>query len=63
MARVPYVKKKDCISCAACARTLPSVFRMDDDNLAEVYDPKGADESAIQGAIDICPVSCIYWEE
>jgi len=63
MARVPYVKKRDCISCGVCARTLPAVFRMDDDSLAEVYDPKGADEASIQGVIDLCPVTCIYWEE
>ncbi len=63
MARVPYVKKRDCISCGVCARTLPAVFRMDDDNLAEVYDPNGADEGSIQGVIDLCPVTCIYWED
>jgi ferredoxin len=36
---------------------------MDDSNLAEVYDPEGASEKAIQEAIDSCPVSCIHWEE
>ena len=33
------------------------------ENLAEVYDPKGAEEAAIQAAIDLCPVTCIYWDE
>jgi ferredoxin len=28
-----------------------------------VYDPDGADEGAIQEAIDLCPVACIYWDE
>ena len=42
---------------------VPEVFRFDADNLAEVYDPKGAEEAAIQEAIDLCPISCIYWDE
>jgi ferredoxin len=46
-----------------CIDVVPSVFRFDAENLAEVYDPKGADEAAIQEAMDLCPVSCISWEE
>jgi len=34
---------------------------MDADGLAEVYDPAGAPEAEIQGAIDNCPVLCISW--
>jgi ferredoxin len=63
MARVPYVKRRDCISCGVCVRVLPSVFRLDDGGMAEVYDPEGADEVSIQQVIDLCPVTCIYWED
>jgi len=63
MAKIPYVDQDACISCGLCADTVPEVFRMNDDNLAEVYDPAGAPEAKIQEAVDGCPVSCIYWQE
>ncbi len=62
MARVPYVDQDSCISCALCVDTLPEVFRMNDDNLAEVHDSAGAGEEEIQEAMDACPVACIHWQ-
>jgi len=63
MGKVARVDKDVCISCGVCIDVVPSVFRFDTENLAEVYDPKGADEAAIQEAMDLCPVSCIVWDE
>jgi len=63
MAKIAYVDKDVCISCNLCVDMVPEVFKLDNDNLAEVYDPKGASEDKIQEAIDSCPVSCIYWQE
>jgi ferredoxin len=62
MKRKPYVDQDACISCGLCVTTAPEVFRMDDNNLATVYDPEGAPEDIIQQAIDGCPVDCIHWE-
>ena len=62
MARKPYVDEDVCIGCELCVNTVPEVFRMRDDSIAEVYDPAGASEEQIQEAIDNCPVSCIHWE-
>ena len=62
MARTPYVDRDVCISCALCTDTLPEVFRMDADNLAEVFDPDGAGETDIQDVMDACPVACIHWK-
>ncbi len=62
MPRKPYVDKDVCISCNLCVDTVPEVFRLDEDGLAEVYDPSGAPEESIQEAIDSCPVACIHWE-
>ena len=62
MARKPYVDQDACISCNLCADTVPEVFRMNEDDLAEVHDPAGASEDKIQEAIDACPVACIHWE-
>ena len=63
MGKVARVNKGECISCGVCSDAVPAVFRFDAENLAEVYDPQGADEAKIQEAIDLCPVTCIYWEE
>jgi len=63
MAKKPYVDQDICISCNLCVDTVPEVFRMNEDGLAEVYDPSGAPEDNIQEAIDACPVACIHWED
>jgi ferredoxin len=58
-----YVDQAACIGCGLCATNLPQVFRMTDHDKAEVFDPGGESESTIQReAMDICPVSCIYWQ-
>jgi ferredoxin len=62
MAKIPYVDQDVCISCNLCVDTVPEVFRMNEDGLAEVYDAAGATEEKIQEAIDTCPVACIHWE-
>lgn len=62
MAKKAYVDQDVCIGCQLCANSVPEVFRMNDANLAEVYDPAGAPEEKIQEAIDACPVNCIHWE-
>jgi ferredoxin len=61
--RVPRVNKGECISCGVCVDTVPEVFRFDEENRAEVYDPNGTEASSIQEAIDLCPATCIYWDE
>jgi len=63
MPMVPRVDKGECISCGVCVDICPAVFRFDADHRAEAYDPQGADAAAIQEAIDLCPVACIYWGE
>jgi len=63
MAKIPYIDQDECTSCVQCADNLPDVFRMDDDDLAEIVDPAGADEDAIQEEIDACPGECIHWKE
>jgi len=62
MAKKPYIDQETCIACELCVATAPGVFRMNDENLAEVFDPLGAPEEMIQEAIDNCPVNCISWE-
>jgi ferredoxin len=39
----------------------PDAFRMDEDDLAECYDPEGASKEDIKSeAIDVCPSKCIH---
>ena len=59
--RPSFVDKTECTSCNLCTDTLPAVFKMDEDDLAEVTDPNGASEDEIQAAMDDCPAECIKW--
>ncbi len=63
MAKAPVVNQDECISCGLCAEVCPEVFRMNDQDISEVYNPTGAPTDKIQEAIDGCPVQCIHWEE
>ena len=64
MARAPWVDQEECISCGLCVANLPAVFRFNDKGKAECFDPSGATEEEIEtGAVDICPVSCIQWQD
>jgi Ferredoxin len=56
--------RSGCISCGLCAETCPEVFRMADDNVAEVWQenvPKEAEDKAVE-AQEGCPVSVIEVE-
>lgn len=53
-----------CISCGLCPEICPEVFRMADDDLAEVWQedvPEDAEDKAIE-AQESCPVSVIIVE-
>jgi len=62
MPRKPYIAKDLCLSCWLCVETVPESIRMNEDVLAEVFNPYGASEEKIQEAIDNCLVHCIRWE-
>lgn len=60
-----WIDRDGCISCGLCASTCPEVFRMDDEDLAEVYVdviPEEVEDMA-QEAAESCPVSVINIEE
>jgi ferredoxin len=63
MAKSPVVNQDECISCGLCAEICPEVFRMNDQDISEVYNLTGAPPEKIQEAIDGCPVQCIHWDE
>lgn len=65
--RYVYVEERDCIGCSHCATTAPGTFFLEQDfGRARVFDQIGENETAIEEAIDTCPVNCIYyvnWED
>jgi ferredoxin len=63
MARTVMVVKEECTSCNLCVEMCPEVFKLNDDQLCEVINPKGAPEDKIQECIDSCPAQCIKWKE
>ena len=63
MAKVPVVDQSACTSCGLCTEIAPKTFRLNDQDLAEAYNPKGDPKDLIQEAIDSCPVEAISWEE
>jgi len=62
MAKTPVVDQEECISCGLCVEVCPEVFRLNDRDVSEVYNPTGAPEGKIQEAMDCCPVQCLHWE-
>lgn len=62
MARTPVVDQEEGISCGLCGEACPEVFRLNDLEVAEVYNPSGTPEEKIQEVIDGCPGQGIPWE-
>ena len=58
----PVVDENVCVGAAACVAIAPDVFELNDEGIAEVVDPEGADEETIQQAIDGCPEDAISWK-
>ena len=63
MAKVPEVDQSICTSCGLCTELAAHTFRLDKNDMAEVMNPKGDPEDAVQEAIDSCPVEAISWKE
>jgi ferredoxin len=59
----PVVDADACTGCGLCEQIAPGTFVVNDDGVAEVKDPEGDDNDAIQEAIDSCPQEAIAWEE
>ena len=51
------VNQDTCIGCGLCASICSEVFRMNDDNKAEVFSDKNL--PCVEEAIDSCPVDAI----
>ena len=57
------IDRSNCIGCGVCTDLCPDVFRMADDNLAEVYgEISESNVDAAKEAESSCPVSVITVE-
>jgi ferredoxin len=59
----PKVDAETCIGCGLCEETCPEVFKLNDDNIAEVISPSpGAElEDKVRESADACPVDAITY--
>jgi len=58
------IDRSECIGCGLCTEICPEIFRMDNDDLAEIY--AEVDDSLKDSAVeaqDSCPVSAISLED
>ncbi|MFH1598508.1 MAG: ferredoxin [Patescibacteria group bacterium] len=57
----PIIDTKKCVGCGTCEALCPGVFKVDEDGMAKVTDPKGCDEGKCdcQAAKDSCPEGAI----
>lgn len=59
MARTPVAAEEDGIPRGVCVDMCPEVFRLNDRDVSEVYNPAGAPEEKNQEALDACPGQCL----
>lgn len=60
---MPYtirIERDDCIGAATCIDCAPNVFRLDDEDIAEVTNPTGDPDESVAAAAQDCPMQCIY---
>ncbi|WP_353892269.1 ferredoxin [Proteinivorax hydrogeniformans] len=59
------VDKDQCIGCGICEGVCPQVFKMNNENIAEVIvdSVNQQDKEAVKEAADSCPVEAIKIEE
>lgn len=57
------VLRARCIGSKACVYAAPGVFRIGDDNVAEVVDPGAAGDDALREAAAGCPTGAVVVTE
>lgn len=64
MSPIPVIEMEDCVGCGSCVEICPQVFILNESlEKAQVVNPAGSTDSAIEEAMEICPVHCIHWED
>jgi ferredoxin len=63
MRLIPRIDRDACTGTASCARIAPTVFEIDDEVIAVVVDPNGADEETLREAAESCPWGAVILED
>jgi ferredoxin len=63
MGIIPRIDRDACTGTAACAVVAPKVFEIDDEGIAVVVDPNGADEETLWEAAERCPWKAVILED
>lgn len=53
------IDRELCIGAESCVIVAPEVYEMDDENIAVLKDPHGADDQTILESAQACPVAAI----
>jgi len=61
----PKIDREKCAGCGTCEGICPAVFKLGEDGIAQVKPEAdfAKEQTAIQEAIDSCPIGAISWEE
>ncbi len=57
------VDRERCIGVSNCVAIAPEVFKLDDQNKAEVLDPGSVDEDTLMEAARSCPENAVVIED
>lgn len=53
------VDRELCVGFAECVKAAPTVFQLDDENIAVVLDPESVSAETLREAAEVCPVDAI----
>jgi ferredoxin len=54
------IDQSRCIGAANCVHIAPTVFQLDEENIAYLVDPKSVDDQTLLDAAESCPTNAIY---
>lgn len=57
------IDRDACIGAANCVAIAPTVFQLDESNMAVVLDPASVSEDALWEAAEACPVDAVILED
>lgn len=60
MTYIVSIDQSRCIGAGNCVHIAPTVFQLDEENVAYVLDPRSVDDDTLLDAARSCPTDCIY---
>ena len=60
MTLIVSIDQSRCIGAGNCVHIAPTVFQLDEENIAYLVDPNSADDDTLLDAAQSCPTNAIY---